>query len=537
MSRGVSWTAWLGQRLGSIRITLTVKFRDDVLARPDGVGLLTLGPHASRQDLDAVVQAWSLTFVPLFSDATAIEGLRARAETRTGHPAVDLLGIYRVEGPALAGRLLDVALALDSVSVVQYVYLQGSGWAPPGDIPPTTKDWEGKQTWRGTDPGIDVDFAADLGVRGAAVGLADCEYAWNGDHEDLMDGDLGPEPGQTPSQYSVDEGFDQHGTAAIGELVAGDNGYGAVGAAPDVHVTTWSEYTEEDGERRVDAIANAVAHASVGDVVMLEMQAIPRAGADADYAPAETDPDVFEVVQTATDAGIIVVAAAGNGSQDLDADWYEENYLAWGDSGALIVGAGGPDTSHEPEYFTTYGSRVNLQGWGDSVFTLGYGDAREEGGDINQAYTEFSGTSSATPMVAAAVVLVQDFLLERAAQPMDAWEMRDLLVATGVPQGDGVNIGPLPDLAAALSELDSDGDDHVGQIDGGDDCNDSNPLMYPGSTASEPKLKFDANCDGHVQRCGCSGTAGTSGGSALLGLSALVLGRRREQRTPSPTGS
>jgi MYXO-CTERM domain-containing protein len=514
-------------------VHLTVKFRDAVTARANA-GAITMPTLVDRSELDAVVATWHLTFSPLVHiDPARIEALRARAAARTGQPAADLQGLFRVDVPDDdSATLLAVAEALQAVDAVEYVHLSGSGWEPPGDIAPATDDWSDLQEWQGPDPGIDAAYALARGVRGANVGLADCEYDWNAAHEDLVDVDLGREPGERSPGYTEDYEFDQHGTAAIGMLVAGDNGYGALGAAPDVGVTTWPEDSVQEGSRRVSAIADAVAAAAPGDVVMLEMQAVYRPGGD--YGPAEVDPDVFEVVRTATDAGVIVVAAAGNGAEDLDSRWYQDNWLDWGDSGAILVGAGMPDTTHDTLYFSSYGERVNVQGWGMNVFTLGYGDVYEPGNDIDQAYTYFSGTSSATPMVAAAIVLLQDFRVSHGLPPSDAWEMRDLLVATGHAQDDADPIGPLPDVAAAIRSLDADEDDHVAVSAGGDDCDDTDPDVFPGSPAPDT-VRIDRNCDGvfkEAEKAGCGCAAGGSGGElwGVLGMVGLV-GRRRRGRT------
>ena len=127
------------------------------------------------------------------------------------------------------------------------------------------------------------------------------------------------------------------------------------------------------------------------------------------------------------DAGIIVVAAAGNGKQDLDGgNWvgdpgeevffqYYGFYLAWGDSGAIMIGAGTPDAQHDRLGFSTFGSRIDMQGWGTAVATLGYGDLRPIDGlqDDRQYYTtDFGGTSSATPIVAGVAAMLQGLQLE-----------------------------------------------------------------------------------------------------------------------------
>ena len=69
---------------------------------------------------------------------------------------------------------------------------------------------------------------------------------------------------------------------------------------------------------------------------------------------------------------MIVVAAAGNGNQDLDGSLYNF-YSNRGDSGAIIVGSGSASSSHRKISSSTFGSRVDVQAWGETVFTTGYG--------------------------------------------------------------------------------------------------------------------------------------------------------------------
>ena len=198
-------------------------------------------------------------------------------------------------------------------------------------------------------------------------------------------------PGRTSDLASSTAGV------AVGISAAPGNGYGIDGTVEDAVIYTYPEWTVEAGYRRVTAITNAIAASEVGDVVLLEMQTTGDGG---DYGPAELDPAVWTVVKAGSDAGVVIVAAAGNGSQDLDSPAYAP-YMARGDSGAIIVGAGSPDAAHNRLGFSTYGSRVNVQGWGGAVFTLGYGHFATYGGDPNQRYTDyFSGTSSASAMVA-----------------------------------------------------------------------------------------------------------------------------------------
>jgi hypothetical protein len=160
----------------------------------------------------------------------------------------------------------------------------------------------------------------------------------------------------------------------------------------------------------------------------------------------------FDAIKSATARGIIVVEAAGNGSMDLDSSIYGGafNRLVR-DSGAIIVGAGSSG-GRVPLCFTNFGSRVDLQGWGENVATLGRGDIRINGTDDRQWYsTSFSGTSSASPIVVGAAASIQGLRKNRGLGAFTSTAMRDFLRQTGVPQASNPKqIGPLPNLRAAI---------------------------------------------------------------------------------------
>ena len=310
------------------------------------------------------------------------------------------------------------------------------------------------QTYPGSDPGLNMTAAWALGsARGAGIKIADCEYGYVAGHEDLCN--ITMEPGQTIHPNVITFGWDEHGTAVFGEMISVDNLYGCTGLVPDAQGYFFTEWSVEEGLRRVTAIANAIASVDPGDVVVLEMQTTGPGGG---FGPAELDPAVWTLVRNATDAGIVVVAAAGNGNQNLDSAVYAE-YRGRGDSGAIIVGAGSSDLNHDKLSFSTYGSRVNVQGWGQNVFTLGYGSFAQHGGDKNQRYTSgFNGTSSATPFVASCAVALQSLAEQRLGRRLTPLELRDMLVRTGIPQGSGGHVGPFPDMVAAAAEIVTRGD-------------------------------------------------------------------------------
>lgn len=324
-----------------------------------------------------------------------------------------------------------------------------------GACPIRTPAYERRQGYLGPAPaGIDAAAAWSLpGGQGQAVRFADIELAWELGHEDLP-GDRARElaPPRRPYRDSA------HGTAVLGEIAARDNGLGMIGIAPAVAQVLVVSVAERSP---ADAIDRAAAALGAGDVLLIELHAI---GPRNRYLPMEYWDDVYEAIRLATARGVIVVEAAGNGAEDLDHPRYRGRLDRAGrDSGAILVGAGAPalpgwvDRSRLD--FSNHGSRVDLQGWGRMVATTGYGDL-QGCSDAERKYTaRFSGTSSASPVVAGAALLVESVALARTGRPLSPAALRALLVATGSPQTDGPHgpasqhIGPRPDLRAALARL------------------------------------------------------------------------------------
>ena len=294
------------------------------------------------------------------------------------------------------------------------------------------------------------------GGRGGNVQVIDLERFFNEDHEDLP-------TVTTFANGDVDAAFDppyDHGTAVLGEVFGEDNGFGVLGIADQA---TPGFVTTAGG--RPNAIDIAAANSVAGDVLLLELQrggpnGMCSGGNQFGCVPEEFVQASYDAIVAAVAGGIIVVAAAGNGFQDLDSDDYDATFGTRPDSGAIIVGAGGaPDCTDPPRGrldFSNFGTRVNLQGWGECVASTGYGDA-EGSSDSNDAYTSsFSGTSSATPIVAAAAAVVSSVAIENGdADGLNSTEARQLLIDTGTPQDTGPDalaghIGPLPNLADAL---------------------------------------------------------------------------------------
>ncbi len=437
------------------QLRMTVKFMDWAMARMEGDDRIEVSDASSDEveQLVMLAREHGLDFNRAFDRPEQLDALRLKAARRSGQMQPDLNGTMTInlQNPAEA---LTIAQAVQAMGMIEAVDIESLDLPPPppSDIPPTTPSLDSLQGYLGTNPGFGVNFLKALGVSGEGIRFSDCEYGYNPDHEDLMDASLtdASRADINPDVYS--NNWDEHGTAVWGVILAGDNGYGVTGIAPECDGYFYSEWTTLGYDRAL-AVSDAVLASSEGDVVLLEMQTTSGNGSQS-YAPAEYNSSIWNLTKTATDAGIIVVAAAGNGNQNLDDSFYT-SYMNRGDSGAIIVGSGTPNTTHSKRSSSTYGSRVDVQAWGSNVMTTGYGVYATYGGDDNQSYTSgFNGTSSASACVAGAVVLLQSYAKNKLDTLFTPEEMRAHLKTYGHPQGgSGGNIGRAIALDLAVAEL------------------------------------------------------------------------------------
>ncbi|QHZ50943.1 RICIN domain-containing protein [Paenibacillus larvae] len=339
----------------------------------------------------------------------------------------------------------------DSVAAMEDLTKHGDIYAQPNRNPLFQK-----QTYLKPAPlGIDAQYSWNiLGGEGEGVTLVDMQLGgWLLDHEDLVDQQIGLVAGSTNNPL----GKTHHGTATLGEVFGFDNEVGIIGISTKAQAKVTSNIRANGKASPADAIVSAAKEMNPGDVLVLTWGYIVNSkGLPAEYVQA-----VFDAIKFATDKGITVAEAGGNDKVDLDEVAVGGKYVFnrkspdFKDSGAIMVGAGSSDTSHNRVWFSNYGSRIDVYAWGENITTT---YSKDGDPSIKNLYTfGFNGTSGATPIIAGAAVNLQGIAKANLGKPFTPKEVRDLLSDpnTGTPSNNPSSdkIGVMPDLKAILNKL------------------------------------------------------------------------------------
>lgn len=456
--------------------TVVVKFREGSDIRRNGG--IDLAPTAERSGArTAIASAAPLDRVqPTFDRPVAeLRAEESKLETRTGRDLADL-SLYLDIQTSSPDEALHLARDLESFEDVEFAYVRAEPLRPPSapveqrgvdtGHPP---DLTPLQFYLDTAPGgFGVRAAwAMPGNRGANVRIVDIEYSWNLNHEDLPFAETPP--------FLYVEGFDpfpnergNHGTAVLGMLVGVENDYGVTGICPEAQVGLINPVRSNTDYRLAASIDQAsdvlTRDGGQGDIIQIEQQA---RGINDEFAalPPEWDPAVFDAIQRAVAKGVTVVEPAGNGGFVTTSGGglkarganLDDSRLGGAfnrkkkDSGAVVVGGAFPvDSMHTPT--SNYGSRVDVQGHGVGVCTLGYGNLWDAG-SLTTLYTNnFGGTSSAAACVTGVATLIQSALRAEGIATLRPDVLRQVLAGTGSPDGSGKSeaVGPRPDAATAI---------------------------------------------------------------------------------------
>ncbi|HEV2069138.1 MAG TPA: S8 family serine peptidase [Acidimicrobiales bacterium] len=471
-----------------------------------------LDPKAAIDSVGRVVakvESTEAVIAPLYERSPDIlweEAQLVTEQLKTAVPDPAAFSVVTLNAPI--DQLEAFAADVSKEDAVVTAYVQPVAYPAAVDIAPPTVQIGPQDHFRPAPLGIDMDYARAIpGARGADVRILDVEGAWRLDHEDLPSSLF---LANTPVLNPFDVLQDQHGTAVLGVLAAGANQYGVEGLVPEARIGV---ATAADVFHLIGGVARGgLFVASVidqvsgllgpGDILLIEQHypgPLTRSADDFNkaigFVPVEYYPAEFFAIQRLTARGVIVVEPAGNGAQDLDDPIYEGRFdRSLRDSGAIMVGAGAPG-SRATLGFSNFGSRVDVQGWGQGVVTTGYGDPdlRFNGDDRRQWYTrDFRGTSSASPIVAGACAAIEGASRAARGAPVSPGDLRQLLVRTGTPQEPGAQIGPLPNLRAALDALNIRRPEGSGW-----------PQLAGGATATTPAIH--RNQDGRLEVVGVGG--------------------------------
>jgi Subtilase family len=419
---------------------------------------------------------------------------------------LDLSIFYKINGPKGVLRLLPAALR--QIPFVQAAYLKPLASLPVVEereelfteeniLIGNSDDFTPEQEYldSAADGGIDARYAWDVpGGRGTDIKIIDVEGAWCFSHEDLVENPSGCIVGVPIA--SAD--WRKHGTAVLGMLGADHNQFGVAGICPDADVrcasifeSTTADPTQDGGSAA--AIRAAADFLPAGSIMLLELHRpgpVVNFRANQDqmgYIPVEWWPCDMAAILYATSRDIIVIAAAGNGDQNLCDEIYSQNpptdpgpFPNWWvnpfkrdpvDTKAILVGAGLPPWGIHGSRFgpersrfrrSNFGANVDTQAWGAEVATCGFnGDLTPHAPEVRRYTRRFNGTSSASAMIAGAVCCLQGVLKfqQRRLSPL---ESRTLLSDSGLglPQQDGPlgpaqlqPIGPRPDLKRLIESL------------------------------------------------------------------------------------
>ncbi len=463
-----------------------VKFHDDLVVRETGGVLEDRGTGALADARDTLARIGGLWRRTHALDEQRLSGLRDEARRNLGRHVSDLRLHFDLLLPAGddAAAAIDAFNALDCVEIALPAPLPAPppAWNPPALVPPNLRPAQGYLDY--APGGMNHANVWNLpGGAGEFRRIADLEYSYNSAHVELG-GVTTVLPG---GATAVVDPFanNAHGTAVLGEMRPANNGIGVSGAA--YASTFYFVPTNTDlGYNMAGAISAAIATLGAGDVILIEQQTqgpnyappaccsamppncAPGVNCQAGLVPVEWDLPNYNAIVTAVGNGIIVVEAGCNGGQNLDAAVYSTGhgghwpFLAANDSGAILVGAGavpgGSDNDRSRLSFSNYGSTMDLQAWGENVTTCGYGDLYAAEGQ-NAWYTAvFGGTSSASPLVAAACAQISSIYLVATGFNINPPGLRDLLRLTGSPQEAGAfpvtqSIGPRPNVSAAVQAV------------------------------------------------------------------------------------
>lgn len=191
-----------------------------------------------------------------------------------------------------------------------------------------------------------------------------------------------------------------HSTHVAGIIGALENGVGVIGVAPDAKILP-IKVLDDSGHSGFSQIANGIRAAIAAKVDVINMSL---------GAPQTPPADFYTAIKEAYDAGIIIVAAAGNDSGAVN--WparYDE-----------VIAVSAIDNQGKLANFSSHGDQIDFGAPGVNIYST----------YLNNQYAVLNGTSQASPFIAGVCALLLAWTRKNPNLPQIK-NSADMLVALG----------------------------------------------------------------------------------------------------------
>jgi Subtilisin-like serine proteases len=231
--------------------------------------------------------------------------------------------------------------------------------------------------WGVSDIKAPASWESGLTGKGVKIAIIDSGVA---SHSDLVvAGGTNVINGSSTTSYVDDNG---HGTHVAGVIAAQGLNGGVKGVAPDASIYA-VKALNSDGEGYTSDIISGIDWAIEHNIDIISMS----------LGTSESSASLKNAIDTAYSDGLLIVAAAGNDGNTRGTGTnieYPANYSS-------VIAVGAVDSSNTRAYFSSTGSKLEVSAPGVDILST----------YLNDGYEQMSGTSMATPFVAADLALLK----------------------------------------------------------------------------------------------------------------------------------